>query len=278
MADAFLQYAGNQDAFLGFNDHMDYIITRNNCILTKKLAFYRTISWPEIYNEKPMIYGGNDILADERMKQYLLQNVDFFISHLVNYFKLFQILKVADNFAINRGLVLVKHAKSFPSILRKLFIRGKGLNDMVRCTLLSSDEKDFLELANTLAQNFHVALKKVKKDSSWPIPKLLVWCRERSIGGKVATLEIQFSSHEIFCLLHSSSFHIVYEALRESTGFYTSMASDKEYQTFLQRLNLDISVEGQLIMLVREVGGFALRIPGNELNSITGKLILYPYH
>ena len=254
---------------------MEYIITQNNRILTRKLESYRAIPWPEVYNERPNIYEGKDILADEDMKHYLLQNVEVCISHLVNYFELFEILRVADQFATAKGIVLVKNTKTIPGIIRKLVVRGKGLNDMVRCTLLSSNVNDFLQLASTLAQNYHVALKKeMKKGSSWPIPKLLVWCRGKSIGGKVATLEIQFSSHEIFCLVHSSSFHVVYEALRESTGFSTSRAGDKAYNAFLQRLNKDINVRGQITTgLSSEVGEFAIKEPSNsEPIGLTGKM------
>jgi len=198
--------------------------------------------------EKPEFIDGDSIYNNDFLRMLLSnRGPDYFMGFLVEYFELYKIMNDAHQVCQGIKANLVSDVKSLKGIFIKLFVRGKGLNDIVRGTLFCNSIDHFKYVGRQLKEEYghNVYIKPSKQEAgAWPIPKLLIYGQNR-IDGRCMSVEIQFSTVYMHLALHASNNHLVYEAMRESTGYLNK--KNEEFQEFLQSLNRQyIDTEGFL--------------------------------
>eukprot|EP00526_Cylindrotheca_closterium_P003225 CAMPEP_0113647790 /NCGR_PEP_ID=MMETSP0017_2-20120614/25322_1 /TAXON_ID=2856 /ORGANISM="Cylindrotheca closterium" /LENGTH=1578 /DNA_ID=CAMNT_0000559917 /DNA_START=812 /DNA_END=5548 /DNA_ORIENTATION=+ /assembly_acc=CAM_ASM_000147 len=198
--------------------------------------------------EKPQLIDGDAIYTSNYLRGLLSsKGPDYFMGFLVEYFELYKIMN--DAHAVCQGIKanIVSDVKSLKGIFIKLFVRGKGLNDVLRGTLFCNSIDQFKYVGRQMKEQYgyNVYIKPPKTEAgAWPIPKLLIYGNRR-LDGRCMSVEIQFSTVYMHLATHASNNHLVYESIREATGYLGD--KDREFQEFLQLLNEQyIDTEGFL--------------------------------
>jgi hypothetical protein len=245
---------GKQSMFstkISYGNFQDQILNRNNNAIQRSFLDNKD-KWNAVPQDILDISARCQppVLLDYKMIQGHLGLQEAFRSrsadHLMGECKdrscAFMILdELSDRMNIpQQNLYLLADMKSKSGIYEKLFVRGKPLNDMVRCTFTGPDVDRFYEELRSMLReepDLSIQVKQPKKGATWDVVKIYLYRADCKVNGLFhVPIEIQLQNLGATIWYRSSTLHKIYEEQRLAGG------------------------EGGFIEEVREIGEAAYRL------------------
>jgi hypothetical protein len=151
---------------------------------------------------------------------------DYFFSHLYRGAGADKVVEIMKKVTANMRLDWFLCFKSLHGIITKLFVRGKRVKDLVRSTLLLSEETSSVSLlAQFLDQlrqhGVDYFADTPREAETWKVTNMYFWMNKKNnVAGIYIPVEVQIMTPKLFLYLKTSTFHSIYEEMRVGSTYF----------------------------------------------------------
>jgi hypothetical protein len=215
-------------AKLSYGNLQDQVLNSNNNAIQR--SFLDNVHWNSVPQDILDIAAACQppILLDYKMigshaclqQAFRSRQADYLLGEITNRsFASLVLYELGQRVNVpGQHLYLLSDMKSKSGIYEKLFVRGKTLNDMVRCTFTGPEPDHFYNVLREMLKeepDLSIQVKKPKEGAVWDVVKIYLFRRDHKVADLFhVPIELQLQNLGATIWYRSSSLHKIYEEQR----------------------------------------------------------------